>query len=58
MVVVVYTNEIVLWDAETGEVCKRIEDIVQEVTTIHSHCVPHLMRLPRTSTNSTPRSSL
>jgi len=39
MVVVVYTNEIVLWDAETGEVSKRIEDIVQEVTTIHSHCV-------------------
>ena len=30
MVVVVYTNEIVLWDAETGEVSKRIEDIVQE----------------------------
>ena len=39
MVVVVYTNEIVLWDAETGEVSKRIEDIVQEVGTTHTHCV-------------------
>ena len=38
MVVVVYTNEIVLWDAETGEVSKRIEDIVQEV-----HRAPNLI---------------